>query len=96
LPTDELFEFSDAELIAAGVLVVLKESVQAFEDSSLPVANELGFDVVLAAEFSLASSAGEEIKDHLRLELGSEGSTGAWHRKDSLRRPVKTRLLVQR
>jgi hypothetical protein len=61
LAPDELFELSDADMEQRGLIVHVEEHVHAFARSSLPVVEELRFDVVLAAKFRLAGGAGEKL-----------------------------------
>src|SRR5260370_31366977 len=96
VPADELLEVGDVALLGADLRILLEEGVQAFEDRGLPATEELGMEVVLAAEFGLAGLAAEEFKNDLGFELIGERTSSAWHHKVSLAGPVYTRLLVQR
>jgi hypothetical protein len=96
LPSDELFELGDALLILGGLGIVLKERMQTLEGAGLPVGEELGFEIMLAAKVRLAGGAGQEFENDLGFELRGEGtSLTTWHGKVSWLGPVLM-LLVQR
>ena len=59
-----MFEFGDTNTIG------LEDSVQAIENSGLPVGNEIGFEIMLAAQFGLADFAAQILQHDLSLELG--------------------------
>jgi hypothetical protein len=96
LLTDELFEFGDANVVLFGLRIILKEDRQAFQDVCLPMGEELGFEVVFAAELRLAGGAGQHFKDELGFELSGKRTSGAGHGIVSLRCPVYLKVLVQR
>jgi len=81
LLTDELFKFGDAKLKETGLVVLLEERVHAFEDGGLPVVEELGLDVVLAAKFRRNGVAGEELKNDLGFEVSGKRTSGTRHSK---------------
>jgi hypothetical protein len=91
-----LLEVSDTELVLIAAFLGRKQLGKALEKDCLPVSDELGLEVVLAAEFSLTDGASQQIENDLRFELGAERTTSAWHEKVSWQGPVKDRLLVQR
>jgi hypothetical protein len=94
--TASWLDIGDAEVIGVVRALGLEDGVESFEDSGLPVGEEVGLDVVLAAEFGLAGFAAQQLQNDLSFELGGEGSTRTRHDKDSWPGPVKYRLLVQR
>jgi hypothetical protein len=81
LLADELFELGDAKLKHAGLIVFLEEGVHAIEDGCLPVVEELGLDVVLAAKFRRNGVAGEELKNDLGFEVSGKRTSGTRHGK---------------
>src|SRR5262245_22334192 len=80
----------------ADLRILLEKRVQPFEDGCLPLGQELRLDVMLATQLRRTSGAGQQIENHLRFELGGERPTRTRHDRNSLRGPVKIRLLVQR
>jgi hypothetical protein len=91
-----LFEFSDADVIGIVQALGLEDGVQSFEDGGLPIGEEVGVDLVLAAEFRLAGFAAQKLQNDLGFELSGKGPTGARDDNDPWLGPVKVRLLVQR
>jgi hypothetical protein len=91
-----LFEFGDADEVGVVGTFGLKDGVEAVEDGGLPGGQQVGLEVVFAAEFGLAGLAAQELQNDLGLELSREGSTGTRHDRHSRPGPVKVRLLVQR
>src|SRR5262245_6134132 len=80
----------------ADLRIFLEKRVQPFEDGCLPLGQELRLDVMLATQLRRTSGAGQQIENHLRFELRGERPTRTRHDRNSLRGPVKIRLLVQR
>src|SRR5262245_39206733 len=80
----------------ADLRILLEKRVQPFEDGCLPLGQELRLDVMLATQLRRTSGAGQQIENHLRFELRGERPTRTRHDRNSLRGPVKIRLLVQR
>jgi hypothetical protein len=78
-----LFEFGDANAFGLAGALGLEDGVQPFEDSGLPVGNEVGLEVVLAAELGLAGFAAQELQNDLGFELSRKGPTDARHDRDS-------------
>jgi hypothetical protein len=83
LATDKLFEFGNADLVLIAARIVLEERRQTLDDSSLPVSDELGLQVMLAAKFGLVGGAGQQLKDDLSFEFRRERSSSARHEKIS-------------
>jgi hypothetical protein len=79
LAADELFEFGDADQITIVEAFGLEDGVQSFEDSGLPVGQEVGLDVVLATEFGLTGFTPQELEHDLGLELSRKGPTRTRH-----------------
>jgi hypothetical protein len=59
----------------------VEERVHAFEDGGLPVVEELGLDVVLAAKFRRDGVAGEKLKNDLGFEVSGKRTSGTRHGK---------------
>jgi len=81
LLADELLKLGDAKLKETGLVVLLEERGHAIEDGRLPMAEELGLDVVLAAKFRRSGVAGEELKDDLGFEVSGKRTSGTRHGK---------------
>jgi hypothetical protein len=69
--------------------------VKVFDDDGFPVGEELGFQVVLAAEYGLTDVAANELQNELGFELGGECPASARHDDSLVWCPVPVRLLVQ-
>jgi hypothetical protein len=72
LAADELCEVGDANEVGIVGAVGLEEGVQSFEDSGLPVGDEVGF----AAEFGVTGFAAQKLQRDLGFELKREGPKG--------------------
>ena len=78
---DELFKLGDTKLKHAGLVVLLEERRQPLDDGGLPVIEELGLDVVLAAKFRRNGVAGEKLKNDLGFEVSGKRTSGTRHGK---------------
>jgi hypothetical protein len=56
-----LFEFGDAAVIRIVREVSLEQRVETLEGGGFPIPEELGFEVVFATEFGLASRTGQQL-----------------------------------
>jgi len=60
--------------------LALEEAFQTFEGGVFPAGDELGLQLVLPGDLSLALQAREHFEDDLDLELRREGPSSAfWH-----------------
>ncbi len=73
---DERLQFGDAVGLGGTAVVGLEDVRQAVEEGGLPQGQEGGTELVLAAHLRWGGVTGEEVEDHLRLELGGERAAG--------------------
>jgi hypothetical protein len=81
-----LFQFRDAGVLLVETDIVLEQERQALQQGVFPEGQQRGTELVLAAQLRVGVLAGEQLQDHLGLELGREAASCATrHEKYSFR-----------
>ena len=77
LLADELLQFGDAGKFLGTLLLGLEDDRQAFDECTSPQGEEVGAELMLAAQLGAGLPSGEHLEDDLRFEPGCERASCA-------------------